>query len=141
MYAVTGSAAEYAEPTVVNSSAVRLYLFEECEVENEGGGWRLFWYNDGSDAGCIVAQMWGWSGEYGYPEPLTMSEHDVFTEEQLQTLWDSEEEVIPAPFGVRHRLLTEAEFEGLEWNDIANSMHLGTVTRKLWDVWINRLTS
>jgi hypothetical protein len=137
MYAVTGSAREYEEPTVVNSGAVRLYLIEECAVENDAGGWRLFWYNDGSEGGTILAQMWGWYGEYDIPQPLEGSEEDIFDEAELETLREQEEEIVPAPFGVRYRTLTEAEFEDLTWDDLPNCQNLGR--RNYWQEWEQRL--
>jgi hypothetical protein len=137
MYAVTGSAREYEEKHLTSTGAVRLYLIEECAVENEGGGWRLFWYNDGSTGGCVLAQMWGWYGEYDIPQPLEGSEEDIFDEAELETLREHEEEIVPAPFGVRYRTLTEAEFEGLEWEDLANCQKLGR--RDYWQEWEQRL--
>ena len=137
MYAVTGSAREYAEVHPTSAGAVRLYLIEECEVENEAGGWRLFWYNDGSAGGTMLAQMWGWYGEYDIPQPLVGSEEDIFDEAELETLREHEEEIVPAPFGVRYRTLTEAEFEGLEWEDLARCQQLGRLDR--WRTWQDRL--
>jgi hypothetical protein len=114
-----------------------LYLIEECRAENDAGGWNLFWYNDGSAGGCILAQMWGWSGEYYIPQPLEGSEEDIFDEAELETLREQEEEVVPAPFGVRYRTLTEAEFEGLEWEDLSRCQQLGR--RERWQEWEQRL--
>jgi hypothetical protein len=137
MYAVTGNAREYTERHPASTGAVRLYLIEQCEVENEAGGWNLFWYNDGSEGGCILAQMWGWSGDCEVAQPLVGDLEDIFDAAEIQTLYDYEEEVVPAPFGVRYRTLTEAEFEGLEWNDLARCQQLGR--RERWREWEQRL--
>ncbi len=138
MYAVTGSAREYVERHPKSKGKVKLYLIEECEVENEGGGWKLFWYDSGSEGGDILAQMWGWSGEYDIPSPLVGSEEDIFDEQELKTLRKHKEEIVPAPFGVRYRTLTEEEFEDLRWEDLGGRcMTAGRIDR--WRVWLERL--
>lgn len=113
MYAVTAHHKEYAECFPQSTGVVDLYLIEECRVENDGGGWSLFWYNDGSDTGVMLAQMWGWSGDCDVVQPLAGDLEDIFDEPEIQTLIDGEEKIMPAPFGVRRRVLKEKEFEGL----------------------------
>jgi len=139
MYAVTGNAREYAERHPTSTGAVRLYLIEECRAENEAGGWNLFWYNDGSAGGCILAQMWGWSGDCEVPQPLVGDLEDIMDESEIETLYDYEEEVVPAPFGVRRRTITEAEFDTVCWEDLPRIRHLGTVKMDFWTVWEHRL--
>ncbi len=138
MYAVTGSAREYVERHPKSKGTVKLYLIEECEVENEGGGWKLFWYDSGSEGGDILAQMWGWSGEYDIPCPLVGTSEDIFDEAEIETLNEGEEEIVPAPFGVRYRTLTEEEFEDLQWEDLGGRcMTAGRIDR--WRTWQERL--
>jgi hypothetical protein len=137
MYAVTGNAREYAEVHPTSTGAVRLYLIEECRAENEAGGWNLYWYNDGSEGGCVLAEMWGWTGESDVAQPLVGELEDIMDEAEIATLYDREETVVPAPFGVRYRTLTEAEFEGLEWEDLARCQQLGRLDR--WRTWQDRL--
>lgn len=138
MYAVTGSAREYVERHPKSKGAVKLYLIEECEVENDAGGWKLFWYADGSAEGVILAQMWGWTGEWDIPSPLAGSPEDYFDEQELETLREQEEDVVPAPFGVRYRVLTEEEFEDLRWEDLGGRcMTAGRIDH--WRVWQERL--
>lgn len=137
MYAVTGKAREYAERHLASTGSVRLYLIEECRAENEAGGWDLYWYNDGSDTGCILAEMWGWTGESDVPQPLVGELEDIMDEAEIETLYDREEEVVPAPFGVRYRTISEEEFEGLGWEDLARCQELGR--RERWREWEARL--
>lgn len=137
MYAVTGTAAEYQDRQPESTGAVRLYLIERCEAENEAGGWEIYWYADGG-AGTLLAQMWGWSGDCELPQPLVFDLEDIFDEAEIETLSDWEHEVVPAPFGVRYRVLTEAEFDSLEWEDIATrGQRVGRLDR--WRTWQDRL--
>lgn len=138
MYAVTGSAREYAEQHPACTGAVKLYLIEECAVENEAGGWQLYWYADGSNTGCVLAQLWGWSGDCDVAQPLVGDLEDIMSEEEIATLYEREETVVPAPWGVRYRTVSEAEFEDFEWEDLgARSQTLGRVDR--WRSWQDRL--
>lgn len=138
MYAVTGKTSEYTERHPTSNGAVKLYLIEECEVENEAGGWNLYWYADGSSTGCVLAQMWGWSGDCEVAQPLVGDLEDIMSDEERVTLCEREETVVPAPFGVRYRTLTEAEFEGLEWEDLGGRCQtLGRLDR--WRTWQDRL--
>ena len=141
MYAVTAKAKEYVEVHPETTGAVRLYQIEECRVEGDRGGWALYWYNDGSDTGCVLAQMWGWSGDCDIPQPLEGDAEDIFDEAELETLRDHEEDIIPAPFGVRHCTVTEAEFEDLGWEDLPQSLDLGTVRVDRWAAWQHVLSS
>lgn len=138
MYAVTGSAREYTEHHPVSTGEVRLYLIEECTVENDAGGWTLYWYADGSSTGSILAQLWGWSGDCDVAQPLVGDLEDIMSDEEIDTLYEREEDVVPAPWGVRYRVLTEAEFEDFEWKDLGDrSMTLGRLDR--WRTWQDRL--
>lgn len=139
MYAVTGSAREYAEQHPQSRGAVRFYLIERCDVENEGGGWEIVWYDDGSDTGCILADMWGWSGDSVGFSPLSdIHEDEIFSEEELETISEREYELVPAPWGVRYRTLTEREFEDLRWEDLGGRcMTSGRLDR--WRTWQDRL--
>jgi hypothetical protein len=137
MYAVTGSVREYKEVHPTSTGSVRLYLIEECRAENEAGGWNLYWYNDGSQDGCILAKMWGWSGDCDIAQPLVGNFEDIFDEAEIQTLYDQEEEIVPAPLGVRYRTLTEEEIDNVSWDDLSRCQELGR--RDRWREWEHRL--
>lgn len=138
MYAVTGRASEYTERHPATSGEVRLYLIERCEAADEAGGWEIYWYADGSDTGCVLAQMWGWSGDCEPPQPLVGDLEDIFDDAEIATLMEWDHAVVPAPWGVRYRTLTEAEFEGLEWEDLdGRCQTLGRLDR--WRTWQDRL--
>jgi hypothetical protein len=140
MYAVTGSAREYADRQQQESGEVRLYLIEECEVENDGGGWEIYWYNDGTAQGTLLMEVWGSSGDSAGLMPVVLSEDDVFSEKEQETLREREETRVPAPFGVRYRTVTEAEFWTVEdWDDLDHLMTLGSVSKRYWDIWEQRL--
>jgi hypothetical protein len=83
--------------------------------------------------------MWCWSGDSAGFSPLSdISEDEIFSEEELETISEREYEVVPAPWGVRYRMLTEAEFEDLEWQDLGGrGMTLGRIDR--WRTWQDRL--
>ena len=140
MYAVTGKASDYRDRELdrVESGAVELVLIERCEAENEAGGWEIFWFNDGSNTGAILLDVWGWSGESCGVQPVGMSMDDVFTEKEKESLRELEETRVPAPFGVRYRTVSEEEFDSVEdWNDMALLMSLGR--RERWREWQDRL--
>jgi hypothetical protein len=143
MYAVTGSAREYAEPQHKSDGSVRFYLIEQCSVTdsrgNEAGGWEIVWYDDGSATGCVLADMWGWTGEGGgYAALSGIPNDEIFSEEELETIEQGEHELVPAPFGVRYRILTEEEFEDLSWDDLGGRCQsAGRIDH--WRVWQERL--
>jgi hypothetical protein len=140
MYAVTGSAREYADRQPQESGEVRLYLIEECAVENDGGGWEIYWYNDGSAQGTMLMEVWGSMGDSAGLLPVGLREDDVFSAAELETLEEREETRIPVPFGVRYRTVTEAEFWAVEdWDDLDHLMTLGSVSKRYWDIWEQRL--
>lgn len=134
MYAVTAKASEYTDRHPESQGTVRLYLIEECKVENDAGGWNLYWYNDGSNTGSILAQMWGWTGDCEPAQPLVGELDDIMEAAEIETLYDYEEEVVPAPWGVRYRTVTEAEFEDLDWDDLGGRCQTAG-RRDRWRTW------
>jgi hypothetical protein len=140
MAAVTGSAREYVDRQLEDCGTVELVMIERCDAENEAGGWEIYWFDDGSNTGSILMEAWGWSGDTDGVQPVGMSIDDVFTDAEQETLAEREETRVPAPFGVRYRTVSEAEFDSIEdWEDLAHLMTLGTVSKRYWDVWMDRL--
>lgn len=111
MYAVTGAPTEYQDEQADNGTVV-LFLIEQCRANTherwgDYAGWDMYWFNDGSDVGCVLI-----TDEDGQFMPVydQISREDVFTHAQLRTLEEGDEIIEPAPFGVRQRVLdTEAD--------------------------------
>ena len=140
MYAVTASPKDY-DDTQADDGTVTLFLIEQCRADTnerwgDYAGWDMYWFNDGSDVGCILIT----DGD-GVLQPVCnqLSRKDVFTPAQLQTLEEGDEIIEPAPFGVRQRVLDTEADQPAYYYDIDQLLNAGRLD--LWAQWEQRLTA
>ena len=140
MYAVTGSPQEYLDEQPDNGTVV-LFLIEQCRANTNDrwgdyAGWDMYWFNDGSDTGCILI-----TDIDGQVQPVYdfITRKDVFTDAQLRTLEEDEHEVVDAPFGVRQRVLDTEADQPDYYFDLDQLLSAGRVDH--WDKWEKRLVA
>ena len=140
MYAVTAKAKEY-EDTQTDDSTVVLFLIEECRADTDDywgdyAGWDLYWFNDGSDVGCVLI-----AGADGDVQPVYegLTREDIFTEAQLRTLEEDEHEIVDAPFGVRQRVLDTKDDRPDYYFDLDQLLNAGRIDH--WAKWEQRLVA
>jgi len=138
MYAVTGSPREYLDEQPDDGTVI-LFLIEECHANTDEpwgdyAGWDLYWFNDGSDTGCILITV-----AYGQYLPVCdqMTKEDIFTDAQLETLSEREEIIEPAPWGVRKRVLDTPDDEPDYYFDLDQLLNAGRIDH--WAQWEQRL--
>ena len=140
MYAVTGSPREYQEEQDDNGTVV-LFLIEECRANTDDrwgdyAGWDMYWFNDGSDVGCILITDMDGLVQPAYDGIIR---EDVFTEAQLRTLEEDEHVFVDAPFGVRKRVLDTKADQPDYYFDLDQLLKAGRID--YWDKWEQRLVA
>ena len=140
MYAVTGSPKEYQEEIDTDGKVI-LFLIEECYSNFEtwrgrSPGWDLYWFNDGSDTGCILI-----TDADGVLQPVYdgITREDVFTDAQLRTLEEDEHVIVDAPWGVRKRVLDTEDDEPDYYFDLDQLLNAGRID--YWAQWKQRLVA
>jgi hypothetical protein len=140
MYAVTSSPQEYLDEQPDNGTVV-LFLIEECRANTnerwgDYAGWDMYWFNDGSDTGCILI-----TDIDGRVQPVYdfITREDVFTNAQLRTLEEDEHVIVDAPFGVRQRVLNTEADQPDYYFDLDQLLNAGQIDR--WAEWKRRLVA
>ena len=91
---------------------LKAFHIENARLTDSDAGWDIYLFVDGTEFGTIVWKFYGHCGSLGNvdAENGEIDMDDVFSDREIDRIWDGEFRVMTPPRGVRQRVLTEEQF-------------------------------
>jgi hypothetical protein len=91
---------------------LKAFHIENTRHSDTDAGWDIYLFADGSPTGTMVWFFYDFGGSLGHieAEEGNLDLDDVFTDREIDRLWDGDFRKIVPPQGVRHRVLNDDQF-------------------------------
>jgi hypothetical protein len=93
---------------------LRAFHIENARVEDCDAGWDIYLFDDGTELGTIVWFFYGGCGTLGNIEvECGLDLDDVFTDREIERLWEMEFSKPKNKLGTRYRMLSVQDWDSM----------------------------